>query len=255
MNKPLVTCIVCTHLPENRRYLDACLKSLEAQVGVDIEVLVMASFPYPIGLPEWVRLYHCEAGMGWTHKINAGASLSDHESKFLMLLNDDVILAKHTIASMVRKSIGKLTIMNALSNCDNGWTYNANFILENEKGYKFPLDKRFYEYEDIHENWHRAIMNYRPGLDATVAVRQVCFYATLMSKGVWDAVGGLDQRFGTAGYDDEDFCLRALKIGIQPTIDFESFTFHFGGRTTSKIGVPEVTAEAKRYFEEKHGKV
>lgn len=253
MTAPLVSVIVCHHLPENRKYLDACLRSLEAQVGVDIEVLLMTDNYVPQDLPNYVQHHIVPDGSRWVGKVNLGVPKTDPRSKYLMILNDDVILSKYAIATMSRKTGDGGVIMNPMSNCDNGWLYHTPIELVTDAGPYFPLDKRFYEsLEELHGlEW--LIVAKPPGPNVVIPVPYVCFYATLIPRSVWNSVGPLDLQCRLS-HDDEDYCYRARNIGIQSMVDLESFIFHFGGRTSSKTDTDPERAETHAYFNKKWGR-
>lgn len=250
MIKPAVSVVVCTHLEENRKYLDACLNSLEAQKGIDFEVILVSSGYLPDGLPKWLRHLHVDESLGWSEKVNAGVELSDPVTKYLFTLNDDVILSKHALATMVRKAGDSAILLNPMSNCDNGWVYHARITLEDPiTEDKKLLTKRFYTYEEL-DGWQRAIMLHKPGADILLTVSQICFYATLIPRKVWNQVGILDP-LCKYGYDDEDYCRRAAKFGIPSLIDLESFVLHFGGATSSKTNTQEMKDETVNYYRAK----
>lgn len=241
---PLVSVVVAHHMPENRPYLDACLKSLEAQVGVDIEVLLMTDNYLPENLPKWVQHHVVPDGSRWVGKVNAGVPKTDPNSKYLMILNDDVILSKHAIATMSRNAGDYGVIVNPMSNCDNGWLYNAEIIVGDRL-----LAKRFYTYREM-EDHIDAIIEKPPGPKIRLAEPYVCFYSTLIPRAVWNVVGELDLQCRLS-HDDEDYCYRARKLGIQPVVDMEAFIFHFGGRTSSITDTDPERAETLKHFKSK----
>jgi GT2 family glycosyltransferase len=251
MSQPLVSVIVCTHLESNRKYLNACLESLRVQEGVDFEVILMSSAPHPevFGVPN-LKQYECEGDMGWTLKINKGVELSDPRSKYLMFLNDDVILSKHAIATMARNCADYAVIANPLSNCDNGWIYNAVFELRSG-GRIMSLDKRFYEFEEI-DGFQAGIHNYPRGQRIWINANYLCFYATMIPRAIWNQVGILDVNY-VNGYEDQDFCLRAQKLGVATVVDAEAFIFHFGGATTESTSTQELRKYNEDYFKSKWG--
>ena len=250
---PLVSVLMCHHLPENRKYLDACLRSLEAQEGCDFEVILAYDNYEPEGLPSYVRKFRVADGLRWVHKINVGARQADPESKYFFLLNDDVILAKHTIATLARKCANFGVVMNPMSQCDNGWLFNANITLNNPgpqgKYSSRQLTKRFYAFEELAE-WQDAIIHHKPGPDLVHFESYVCFYATMIPRTVWNAVGQLDEGC-LSSHDDEDYCMRARKLGVPSAIDFESFALHFGGATSAKTTTDQDRAETLAHFNKK----
>jgi GT2 family glycosyltransferase/tetratricopeptide (TPR) repeat protein len=62
-------------------------------------------------------------------------------------------------------------------------------------------------------------------------------FCLLASRDLVDAVGPLDERFGTGCFEDDDYCLRALRAGWRAVIARDAFVHHFGGRTFAGSGV------------------
>lgn len=248
---PLVSVVLCHHDPANRKYLDACVKSLWWQEGVDIEVILISSY-FVVGLPNNVKQTVAPEGYRWVHKANLGVSLTDPKSKYLLLLNDDVILAKHTIESMSRKLGDFGLILNPMSQCDNGWLFNAKITLTRYDEVCKDLTKRFYAFEEL-QGFVDSVIHHPRGMNLLHPENYVCFYATMIPRAVWNAVGPLDEKCRTS-HDDEDYCYRAKKLGIISAIDFESFALHFGGATSASTTTDADREETHSYFNQKWGR-
>jgi GT2 family glycosyltransferase/tetratricopeptide (TPR) repeat protein/2-polyprenyl-3-methyl-5-hydroxy-6-metoxy-1,4-benzoquinol methylase len=80
-------------------------------------------------------------------------------------------------------------------------------------------------------------------------------FCLLIRREVVDAVGLLDERFGTGCFEDDDYCLRALKAGYRAVIARDAFVHHFGGRTFVGSGVNfgALMRHNERLFREKWG--
>lgn len=81
-------------------------------------------------------------------------------------------------------------------------------------------------------------------------------FCLLIRKSVIDAVGLLDERFGIGCFEDDDYCLRAIKGGYRAVIVGDAFVHHFGGRTFVGSGVDFGTLmrENERLFRAKWAK-
>lgn len=250
---PTVSIVIATYLKDNQAYLDKCLESIKRQVwegDFSFEVILVSSGEHIPTVPEYITHYHSDVRMHYPEAINHGVKLTNPESRYLMLLNDDTILARHTLATMAYKcSVGPV-ILNAMSNCDNGWMYNARIVLKNGID-EMHLSKRFYTLHEL-DRFHEAIMHHPRGADILLRVPYVCFYGTMMPRYVWNSVGGLDPKFKT-GHDDEDFCMRAARLSISSFIDLESFIFHFGGVSANAVITDAEREENKEYFKSKWG--
>ena len=250
MSTPLVSILLTHHLPINREYLDACLRSIEAQVGGITAEVILASTYAPEDFPSWVRVVVDDNAPRWVNKINLAAKLAHPQSKYFLVLNDDVILSKTCIAQMVWTMGDNKWVMNPMSQCDNGWLFAAPIILAKEDGTR-ALDRRFYELKDL-EGWEDAVMRYETGLNLLVLPPYVCFYCTMIPRTVWEQVGPLDEGCHSS-HDDEDYCMRARMHGIPAVVNMGAFALHFGGRTSS---IQDTDADRKKtldYFNAKWG--
>lgn len=230
---PKVSIIIVTYLENNQPYLDMCEKSiLNLNYPKDcLDVMVVSSGKYK-PKSSFVN-HHSDADMHWPPAVNLGVSKASADSKYFLILNDDVILSKDSLRNMVSAAGDGECIIGPVSNCDNFFKYVLTFGYEDEKGFNH-LAKRFYR---IDESKHFAdkIMNshslYPPG-----AWKQefVCFYATLFPRKVWEKIGGLDESFKT-GCDDLDYCLRCKQHNIPVLIEQSAFIFHHGGTTADVV--------------------
>jgi glycosyltransferase involved in cell wall biosynthesis len=62
-------------------------------------------------------------------------------------------------------------------------------------------------------------------------------FCLLMTRSLYQAVGGLDERFGLGMFDDDDLALRARKAGFGLVVAQDVFIHHFGGRTFAGQGI------------------
>jgi O-antigen biosynthesis protein len=78
-------------------------------------------------------------------------------------------------------------------------------------------------------------------------------FCLLIRRAVIDAIGSLDERFGVGCFEDDDYCLRALRAGYRAVIARDAFVHHFGGRTFVGSGADfgAIMRENERRFREK----
>jgi glycosyltransferase involved in cell wall biosynthesis len=62
-------------------------------------------------------------------------------------------------------------------------------------------------------------------------------FCLLMTRAVYDSVGGLDERFGLGFFEDDDLGLRVQKAGFGLVVAQDVFVHHFGSRTMGGNGV------------------
>jgi GT2 family glycosyltransferase len=85
--------------------------------------------------------------------------------------------------------------------------------------------------------------------------RKLSGFCLLMNRAVYEAVGGLDERFGVGFFDDDDLALRARQAGFELVVAHDLFVHHFGSRTFQGNGVDAERLLEKngRQFAEKWG--
>jgi GT2 family glycosyltransferase/tetratricopeptide (TPR) repeat protein len=78
-------------------------------------------------------------------------------------------------------------------------------------------------------------------------------FCLLVRRAVIDRIGGLDERFGTGCFEDDDYCLRALRAGFRAVVAQDVFVHHFGGRTFigSKVDFASLMHRNEQLFREK----
>ncbi len=77
------------------------------------------------------------------------------------------------------------------------------------------------------------------------SVRKLSGFCLLMTRAVYQAVGGLDERFGLGFFDDDDLAERARRAGFELAVAHDLFVHHFGSRTFVGNGV-----DAERVLDE-----
>ncbi len=80
-------------------------------------------------------------------------------------------------------------------------------------------------------------------------------FCLLLTRAVYDAVGGLDERFGLGLFDDDDLAVRARRGGFELAVAKDLFVHHFGSRTFVGNGVDAsaLLEENERRFAGKWG--
>lgn len=77
----------------------------------------------------------------------------------------------------------------------------------------------------------------------------------LVSKDVWDAVGGNDPIFSPASWEDMDLFLRMLQYGVKFVLPSKSLVWHFGARGSHRLEENDgETSQRQRESEYKNAK-
>ncbi len=84
---------------------------------------------------------------------------------------------------------------------------------------------------------------------------RVVGFCLLARRTVIERIGGLDERFGSGNFEDDDFCLRALFAGFRVCIAQDAFVHHTGSRTFvgAKIDYRESMLRNWKLFKAKWG--
>ncbi len=251
MIKPKVSIIVTTYKESTRRYLDLCIKSIRAlnYPSDRLDVVLVARRDYA---PEYAGVRTVWPDQQSFHNpvgLNYGFASADSDSDHYLMLNDDTVLTRDSLARMVELAGDSELIMCPISPCDNYWKYVLHFSLQSGLE-RIALNDRFYRYDDLKEH-HDGMINaesaYPQGLLVT---DMLCLYAALIPRKVWQKVGEFDEHFLT-GQDDYDYCLRARALDIPRVIALNALIWHFGGVTADSTLDPSIREKNIAYFKSK----
>lgn len=247
MQNAKVSIVVTAYLPASKPYLDNCIASIKNldYPKEDIEVIIVCPSWY---MPEFEGVSRVMPAFGAYHNpvaVNFGMNQASKDSKYLLMLNDDVILTRDSLKNMVRAAADSDVVISPISNCDNYGHYQLTF--------PFGLNDRQYRVEQI-AHIVPMIMNanspYPPGY---MFPQTLYLYANLYPRKVWEKVGGFDEEFKT-GYDDTDWCMRAQKAGVKLVIALDALVWHCSGASADKtMGAlnSDIRAQNEAYFRQK----
>ncbi len=136
---------------------------------------------------------------GYNTTFSAGNNLAvlalKDRADWLLLLNDDVKPAVGMVSALLRRR-DRADILGALLLHDDGTVNHAGTFVA--PGHTAHIGRH-----EPREKWEK---------DASVAVAAVTFAVALIRRTLWDSLGGLDEGY-RYGWEDTDFCLRALQAG------------------------------------------
>jgi len=157
--------------------------------------------------------------LNFAQAVNMGVKAGD--SKFVMILNDDVIVSRGWLQSMQEACTEKVGAVGLFSNCNKGWLHNYGVNIGGVE--LLPGTNTFEEIEPIIPQ----IYDYKSEKSEIKDQEWVAFFATLIPRRVFEVVGFLDESFTNSG-EDVDFCKRLRKMGYNIVETYKSFVFHFG---------------------------
>ncbi len=204
-----------------------------------------ASLPW-----EYIQL---EKNLGFSGGNNIGIQrfLEDPEISHICLLNGDVILTDYWLDHLVEKGCD---IVSAVTNkADSEQCVPVDYCIELDK----CLDPRN---DCIPKNvLHRIEIfarNWREAWAGNVVEADVTFFCVLIAKQVFHKVGLLDETFFPGGFEDDDFCLRARKVGYRIHLARDVFIHHWGSASFGQLQYEYFSSRAqsnREYLERKHG--
>jgi O-antigen biosynthesis protein len=173
---------------------------------------------------------------GFPAAINQG--LKAARGEYLVLLNNDVVVTDGWLEQLIALTAAKtdpeeraesaIGLVGPMSNYAASPQLVENVPYSDLK--EMPAFAR--RWRDQHQGkWLR--------------VRKLSGFCLIMKRAVYDAVGGLDERFGMGFFDDDDLAERARRAGFSLAVARDLFVHHFGSRTFAGNGV-----DAKKLLDE-----
>jgi GT2 family glycosyltransferase len=186
--------------------LIACLRSIDETCrGLDYEVIVVSNdAPHSItdalrSRTSGVRLVERQANLGFGGACNLGASVA--RAEYLVFLNDDALVAPGWLESLLTTAHAspKVGAVGSLILFPDGTVQEAGSIIWAD-GSTMPIGRHL---PGGSLDWH--------------FVRKVDYVSAcslLVSRRAWDTVGGFDDEYYPAYYEDVDLCLALSESGF-----------------------------------------
>ncbi|HVA38750.1 MAG TPA: glycosyltransferase family 2 protein [Candidatus Dormibacteraeota bacterium] len=188
------------------------------------------------GLTDATVIYNGE-NRGFAGGCNQGIAAS--RGRYVMLLNNDVVVTEHWLEDMVAAAQRDLDI-------------GIVGPRSNQVAGVQQLDAPYRTVEEM----HGFAAQRRAALHGTGAyLDRVIGFCMLIDRRVLEAVGGLDESFGTGNFEDDDYCVRARLAGYKIWMADDVFIHHFGHRTfaAQKIDYAATMSRNWSIFAAKYG--
>jgi GT2 family glycosyltransferase len=163
--------------------------------------------------------YIKKAPLNFAQAVNEGIKAGT--GKYVMVLNDDVIVSKGWLRTMVETCKGDIGAVGPLSNCDKNWLHSYTLNIGGID--LLPGTNTFEEIEPIIPQ----IYDFKSPYEEKPEREWVAFYCTLIRRDVLEKTGLLNEEFVNSG-EDVDLCYRIKKQGFKIVQDYRAFVFHFG---------------------------
>ncbi|HEY9173466.1 MAG TPA: glycosyltransferase, partial [Verrucomicrobiae bacterium] len=219
--KPMASVIllVLNQLEHTRR----CLESLAAHTPLPHEIIVVdngSNDGTPEFLREWLAktphgiVIHNETNLGFAAGNNQGLALARGQN--VVLLNNDTVVTAGWLEGMldVLRREPDTGVVGPMSNRVSG----PQFV--SEVGYTdlSGLPAFAKQWAQTHAG-------------QSFEVGRAVGFCLLARREVIERIGGLDERFGSGNFEDDDFCIRARLAGFRIRIAKDVFIHHTGSQT------------------------
>ncbi len=225
-----------------------CVAALMRQTGPNWELIVVdngsddGTGDYLTGVqdasPVPVTLIANATNRGFPAAINQGLEFARGE--YLVLLNNDVVVTEGWLEQLV----GLASVQ--VGTTEGGIPKSKIGLVGPMSNYAAPpqlVDD--VPYRDLEEMKVFARRWREEHSGKWFTVPKLSGYCLLMKRTVYDAIGGLDERFGLGFFDDDDLAERARRAGFELAVAYDLFVHHFGSRTFVGNGV-----DAERVLDE-----
>ncbi len=185
-----------------------------------------------------IHLIMNEENLGFAAGNNVGLAVATGD--YLVLLNNDTCVSDGWVFDMVRH-------------------FRADKILglvgpvTNNIGNEAKVDA---EYSDMEEMLEFARKRHGAHVGQRLYNDVVAFFCVMMSRGVFERIGGLDEAFGQGFFEDDDYCNRVREAGFSIAIADDVFIHHELSASFDALGrkrKQELFERNKAIYEEKWG--
>jgi GT2 family glycosyltransferase/glycosyltransferase involved in cell wall biosynthesis len=200
---------------------------------------------------EWNYIQQ-EKNLGFSGGNNVGIScaLEDPSITHVCLLNSDVIVGDYWLDRLVdaqKDVISAVTNRADSEQCvPTDYEISLNTCLT---GGSAELDKSvFDQVNDFSQRWHAAWIG-------NIVEAEPTFFCVLLSRDAVQRIGLLDEEFFPGGFEDDDYCIRAKKLGYKSFIARNVFIHHWGSASFGNLQIDYFNERAlknRSYLEKKH---
>ena len=205
--------------------LERCLASIEETVlGVSYEVILILNDPTPrlqdliLNGVRGVHITAFRANLGFGRAVNFAASKA--KGRFLVLVNDDAVVVRDWLSSLLETAERhpEAGIVGGTTLHPDGTIQEAGSILWSDGSTVA-----------VGEGETHSSMRFERRVDYCSG----CSF--LVRRNVWDDLGGFDDSFYPAYYEDVDLCLRAAERGWEVWYQPRSVAVHERSASTNRM--------------------
>lgn len=241
--KGLVSIVILTF--NQLQYTIECLESIRKQTPEPYEIIFVDNGSTDESV-KWLqrvikenanyKLIENEKNLGFAKGCNQGITASSGE--FILLLNNDVVVTEGWLSGMLEclNSDSGIGIVGPMTN--------------NISGGQKVVDAKYKTIEQMHEfaksfrerNRHQRVYQ-----------RRIVGFCMLFRRELVKKIGGLDERFHSGNFEDDDYCLRVELEDYRNCIAGDVFTHHYGSRSFigNRIDYCSAMSGNRRVFNDK----
>ena len=185
-----------------------------------------------------VQSYASGGNLGFAGGVHFGVDRS--KGDLILLLNPDTLVLDGAIDKLVQFSRerpdagiwGGVTLNNDLSlNTQHAWArHDLGTLLSSALGLSKIFSKSCLFNKANYGCWSRDTVK-------EVDILSGCFFLT--TRELWNKLGGLDTSFFMYA-EEADYCLKAKKLGYQPTVTPDARLIHHGGISHANLAAKEI---------------
>jgi len=169
-----------------------------------------------------VRCIFNKKNAGFPKGCNQGLAIA--QGSELLLLNSDTVVTPRWLSNLrtalySRPEVGAVSCMT--NNCSNYQSFHVDYT----DGDGLQAFAEAYNRSDA-AKWERRL--------------RLVGYCFLFKREVYEAIGGLDERFTPGNFEDDDYSLRIWQAGYELLLCRDTFIHHFGGGSFVRDASPEV---------------
>lgn len=199
-----------------------CLASISRHTPEEHEIIVVDNGSTD-GTVEYLRsipgliVQENEENLGFAKGCNQGIRLATGDN--LLFLNNDTIVTAHWLEHMLKVLY------------EDEWTGMVGPVTNYSSGHQ----RIAVTYSDISGLDTFARSHCQALAGKQMQVRRLVGFCLLVKREVIERIGEFDERYGLGNYEDDDFCLRAIRKGYRLKVVLDSFVHHIGHVTMKQL--------------------
>ena len=221
---PSIGVIIVTY--NSAAHIEECIGSLQSRLSrLNITVVDNASIDGTVDRVAGVRIVRNDTNVGFAAAVNDVASQG--ESDYIMLVNPDTRVEPTTIDQLIATArlSNACLIGGRTHHVDGSLDYScclASPSLWHAVAFGLGLSSLPVIDPDALGGWERDDIRTVPALTGSLL---------LISRQLWRSLGGFDETFFVYG-EDVDLCLRARRLGVEPSFAPTASYMHIGGASS-----------------------